>query len=67
MRRLGQLRFWMVVALSAVSGGGSEASSRAAAAQDATPPADPAAIRPFQVDIPEPVLADLKERLRGTR
>ena len=39
----------------------------AAAAQDATAPADPAAIRPFQVDVPEPVLADLRERLRGTR
>ena len=25
------------------------------------------AIRPFEVDVPEPVLADLRERLRGTR
>ncbi len=39
----------------------------AAAAQDATAPADPTAIRPFRVDIPEPVLADLRERLQGTR
>ena len=68
MRRLGRLWFWMVVlALSAVSGGGPGTSSMASAAQDATASADPAAIRPFQVDIPEPVLADLRERLRETR
>ena len=68
MRRLGQLGFWMVVlALSAVSCGGSETSSLASAAHDATGSADPTAIRPFQVDIPEPVLADLRDRLRRTR
>ena len=68
MRRLGQLWFCMVVlALSAASCGGSQTSSIAYAAQDATASADPTAIRPFEVDIPEPVLADLRERLRGTR
>ena len=68
MRRLGQPWFWMVVlALSAVSCGGSETSLMASTVQDATASADPTAIRPFQVNIPEPVLADLRERLRETR
>ncbi len=36
-------------------------------AQTAPPPADDTAIRPFRIDVPDAVLADLKARLRNPR
>ena len=61
------------VALAAACGapaepeGGAGPAGEVAAAPEEEPPADPAAVRPFTIDVPDAVLDDLRDRLRRAR
>jgi pimeloyl-ACP methyl ester carboxylesterase len=74
MLRFAQLpALTLVASLAVVSCGVNDAATLESASQDATGsderamPADPEAIRPFEISVPQSVLDDLQERLARTR
>lgn len=73
MRIAHVLGLTLVASLGATSCGVNDAATAGSALDEAggkggvPVPADPAAIRPFKINVPQPVLDDLKERLARTR